>query len=243
MKKLKKITFRIVLVFVILIPIAAFAHFIIFPQESRCILIAYSDFKKEGRLYFNTSTSPAKLDTLKTLIEQASLRVANFWGRKTANPTFIYCDSEEDFKKYGNERLDPATTQYKLGPYIIISNEGVDLDIIAHELSHAELYTRLGFYKMQFKIPRWFDEGLAMQNDWRNYYSEDTLKVKSGNFKNLPDVTQFNRGGAFNEGKHEQVMLNYMAAKHAVKNWYSRQKLDKLITDLNAGKSFEEAFK
>ena len=77
MKKLKKITFRILLVFVILIPVAAFAHFIIFPQESRCILIAYSSFKKDGRLYFNANTSPAKLDTLKMLIEQASLRVAN----------------------------------------------------------------------------------------------------------------------------------------------------------------------
>lgn len=243
MTKFKKIILRSFLVFLILIPIAAVAHFIIFPQESRCILIDYSGFKKEGRLYFSANTSPAKMDTLKLLIAQASFRVAGFWGKKNGDPKFIYCDSEEDFKKYGNERLDPATTQYKLGSYIVISNEGLDLDIIAHELSHAELYERLGFFKMMFTIPRWFDEGLAMQNDYRNYYSEDTLKVRSDNFRNLPDVKKFTTGGGFNEGSQEQVMLNYMAAKHAVNNWYSREKLDKLIADLNGGKSFEEAFK
>ena len=51
MTKFKKIILRSFLVFLILIPIAAVAHFIIFPQESRCILIDYSGFKKEGRLY------------------------------------------------------------------------------------------------------------------------------------------------------------------------------------------------
>ena len=231
------------MIFLILIPIAAVAHFIIFPQESRCILIDYSSFKKERKLYFNANTSPAKMDTLKMLIAQASFRVAGFLGKKNGNPKFIYCDSEEDFKKYGNQSLLPAVTQYKLGPYIVISNNGLDLDIIAHELSHAELYERLGFFKMMFIIPRWFDEGLAMQNDYRNYYSEDTLKVRSDNYRNLPDVKKFTTGGGFNEGTNEQIMLKYMTAKHTIKNWYSREKLDKLIADLNEGKSFAKAFK
>ena len=94
-----------------------------------------------------------------------------------------------------------------------------------------------------FTIPRWFDEGLAMQNDYRNYYSEDTLKLRSDTYRNIPDVKKFTTGGGFNEGTQEQVMFNYMAAKHAIKNWYSREKLDKLIADLNAGKPFVEAFK
>lgn len=242
MPKLKKIILRSFLIFCVLIPIAAFAHFFIFPEESKCILIDYSSFKKDGRLYFNANTPVAKIDTVKLIIEKASLRVAGFWGQKNGNPKFIYCDNDQDFRNYGNARLDPATTQYKLGPYIVISKEGIDIDIIAHEISHAELYERLGFYKMMFIIPRWFDEGLAMQNDNRDYYSEDTLKAKSDNFKNLPNVKQFNKGGSFYEGSQEQVMLNYMTAKHVVKKWHTQQKLDKLIMDLNAGKSFEEAF-
>jgi hypothetical protein len=243
MAKFKKVLLRCLLVFIILIPVAAFAHFIIFPQETRTILIGFSDFKKEGRLYYNAGTPIEKVDTLKSLIAAASIRVADFWGAQKANPKFIYCDTDDDFKKYGNDRKDPATTQYKMGPYVIISNEGLDLDIIAHEFSHAELYARTGFYTVMFKIPRWFDEGLAMQNDYRNYYSEDTLRVRSDNFRNLPDVSKFNSGGAFYEGSPAQVKLNYLTAKHVVKNWYTKEKLAKLITGLNSGKTFAEVFK
>ena len=82
-----------------------------------------------------------------------------------------------------------------------------------------------------------------MQNDNKNYYSEDTLKLKSDNYKNLPDVKKLRSGKQFNEeGSPEQIMLNYMTAKHAVKNWYTKEKLDQLIKDINSGKTFDEAF-
>ena len=85
MTKFKKIIRRTVLIFLIVIPISAFAHFIFFPQQTRCILIDYSDFKKEGRLYFNNSTPQTKVDTVKLLTGLASNRVAEFWGQKTCN--------------------------------------------------------------------------------------------------------------------------------------------------------------
>jgi hypothetical protein len=230
-------------VFLIVIPISAFAHFIFFPQQTRSILIDYSSFKKEGRLYFNPNTAQHTTDTLKQIITLASKRVADFWGQKTCDPTFIYCESREDFTKYGSPYPVPALTHIKLGAYIVISNEGVDLDIIAHEIAHAEFYERIGFYNRSFKIPTWFDEGLAMQNDNRDYYSEDTLKARSGNYKNLPDVKKMVSGKQFNEeGTHDQVMLHYMTARHEVKNWYTKEKLDKLIRDINSGKTFNEAF-
>ena len=242
MTKLSKIIIRTFLVFIILIPIAAFAHFIIFPQETRSILIDYSDFKKEGHIYFNASTQNNKIDSLKSLINQATIRIGNFWGQKTSNPKFIYCDNYDDFKKYCYNPSLPAVTYSKLGAVIVLSADAMDLDIIAHEFSHAEFYNRIGFYNWTFKIPTWFDEGLAMQNDYRDYYSDDTLKVKSDNFKNLPDIKNFKSGGQFLAGSHDQIMLHYMTAKHEIKNWYTKPKLDKFIKDLNSGKSFEEAF-
>lgn len=207
------------------------------------MLIDYSDFKKDGRLYFNSKTPQHKIDSVKLLMELASNRITEFWGKQTCNPKFIYCENAEDFKKYGSPYQIPALAHIKLGAYVVISNEGVDLDIIAHEISHAEFYERIGFYNWSFKIPRWFDEGLAMQNDNRSYYSEDTLKVRSDNFKNLPDVKKLTSGKQFNEeGSLEQIMLNYMAAKHEVKNWYTKEKLNNLIKDINGGKTFEEAY-
>lgn len=89
MARLKKIILRTVLVLLIMIPVAALAHFIIFPQQSRALLIDYSGLKKDGSLYFNPASSQNKVDTIKTLIERANTRIANFWGEKTSNPTFI----------------------------------------------------------------------------------------------------------------------------------------------------------
>jgi hypothetical protein len=241
MIKLKKIFTKIFLVLIILVPVAALAHYVIFPQQTRAILIDYSGFKKDGRLYFNSKTAINKIDTIKTLIEQANQRVALFWGEKISNPKFIFCDNATDFGKYSNAPLAPAITHCKLGVCIVLSNDGVDLDIIAHEISHAEFYNRVGFYKWTFTIPPWFKHGLAMQNDYRNYYSEDTLKVRSNNFKNLPNIKSFKKDEEFYKGTREQVMLNYMAAKHELKNWYTKEKLNKLISDLNGGKSFEDA--
>jgi hypothetical protein len=243
MTNFKKVIRRTVLIFLIVVPASAFAHFIVFPQQTRSILIDSSDFEKDGRLYFNSNTAQSKIDTLKSLIELASNRVAAFWGQKNCNPKYIYCEKDEDFKKFGSPYPVPALTHIKLGSYMVMSSQGVDLDIIAHELSHAEFYERIGFYNWTFKIPRWFDEGLAMQNDTRSYYSEDTLKFKSNNYKNLPDVKKLISGKQFSEeGSQEQIMLNYMAAKHEVKNWYTKKKLDKFVKDINAGKTFEEAF-
>ena len=242
MKRLRKIIIKTCLVLIILIPIAAFAHFLIFPQETRSILIDYSNFKKDGRIYFNSSTPHSKIDSLKSLITQASIRIDNFWGQKASNPKFIYCDTKEDFKKYCDNPSNPAVTYTKLGIFIVLCADGMDLDIIAHEYSHGEFYDRIGFYNRTFKIPTWFDEGLAMQNDYRDYYSDDTLKAKSDNFKNLPDIKHFKSGGQFLAGSHDQIMLNYMTAKHEVKNWYTKEKLDKFIKGINSGKTFAEAF-
>ncbi|MFT3934188.1 MAG: hypothetical protein QM726_11270 [Chitinophagaceae bacterium] len=242
MGKFKKVFKKTFLVFFILIPIASFAHYILFPQQTRCILIDYSSFKKSGRLYYNTVTEPSKLDTLNTLIAGASKRVAAYWGNKISNPKFIYCDKEEDFKYFGSAYGVPALTHMKGCTYIVLSKQAVDLDIIAHELSHAEFYNRIGFYNWTFKIPRWFDEGLAMQNDYRNYYSEDTLRVKTDNYKTMPDVKSYTSSKQFDEGGIEKVMLNFMAAKHEVKKWYTKERLENLIRDINAGKSFSEAF-
>lgn len=242
MTKIKRIFLRAGLVFIILIPVAAFAHYLIFPQETRVILIDFSNFKKEGKLYFNAETPQGKIDSINQLLRIASERVAAFWGEKKANPKFIYCNRQEDFKRYSISATVPAVTYCKMGSYIVLSNDGVDIDIIAHETSHAELYKRIGFFNKLTQLPLWFDEGLAMQNDYRNYYSEDTLKARSDNFTQMPNVKLFTSAAQFYAGTREQVMLNYMAAKHEVKNWYTKDKLEKLVADLNAGRSFNEAY-
>jgi len=243
MTSVNKRVLRTLLIFLSLIPVTAFAHFILFPQETRSILIDFSSFNKEGRLYFNRDTKNSSVRNIESLIDSASIRVSGFWGGRKANPKIIYCDQDKDFKYYSVSPGAPAVTYCKLGTYIVLSKVGVDLDIIAHEISHTELYSRVGFYEWTFVIPDWFKHGVAMQNDYRIYYSIDTLMARTDHFKNMPDIKQFKTGAPFYSGTIDQVMLRYMVAKYVVGRWYTPEKLDQLIEDLNSGKSFEESFK
>lgn len=217
-------------------------HFAVFPQQSRSLLIGFSSFDKEGNVYFDKKTSRPLRDSIKTLIKKSQLRLVDFWGEQQSKPLFIYCSDKASFKKYGNSVPVPALIHIKLGARIVISEEGVDQDIIAHEMIHAELYQRIGFFNWSIKIPRWFDEGLAMQNDYRNYYSEDTLKAVSDNFNVLPDLKTLETGTQFNSGSREKIMLNYMTAAHEIRRWYTKEKMDKFIIAINGGKSFEESY-
>lgn len=160
-----------------------------------------------------------------------------------SSPVFIYCEQETDFKKYSINPGAPAVTYCKLGEHIVLSREGIDIDVIAHEISHAELYDRVGFYIWTFKLPDWFKHGLAMQNDYRNYFSVDTLRARTDNFKTIPDITNLKTSAQFYSGTTDQIMLRYMAAKYVINKWYTRDKLDRLLSDLRSGKSFDESFK
>ena len=81
-----------------------------------------------------------------------------------------------------------------------------------------------------------------MQNDYRDYYSEDTRKARTNNLRHMPDIKNFVTDAQFYAGTREQVMLNYMADKHEIKNWYTPEKLRLCIQALDAGKSFKEAY-
>lgn len=238
---MKKLFFRVLVILIVFIPLAAFAHSLIFPHETRAIFIDFSNFKRNGRIYYHPDTPQEKIDSLHTLIELGAERIVALYGQKTSYPKFIYCDREEDFLKYSMSSTVPALAHLKLGSYIILGKDGIDINIIAHELSHAELYERLGFFK-RLAVPAWFDEGLAMQVDRRSYYSEKNLRIKTRDFQELPEVKNMNDLRTFQSGTREDIMLHYMAAKYEVGKWYSQEKLIQLINHIKLGNTFYEAF-
>lgn len=226
----------------IILLVMGLIHYIVFPEQTRSLLIGFSSFQKEGVVYFEPETPKSFRDSLQTLITKGQLRLTNFWGKHESDPVFIYCHNKVSFKKYGGSSMIPALTHIKSGARIVLSEEGLDQDIIAHEMMHAELYQQIGFFKWSFKIPRWFDEGVAMQCDYRDYYSEDSFKLKSDNFRNMVNLKYLESSQDFNRGSREQIMLNYMTAAHEIRQWYSKAKMEKFIQSMNEGKSFEEAY-
>ena len=96
------------------------------------------------------------------MIEQAKDRVRAFFGELhfQDETILIICDDEKLTRKLGEDHGTVIFSFPAEAHYICISEEYLELDILAHEITHAELRSRLSA-KAQKAIPTWFDEGLA----------------------------------------------------------------------------------
>ncbi|MEO7522550.1 MAG: hypothetical protein ABIT58_00570, partial [Ferruginibacter sp.] len=113
---------------------------------------------------------------------------------------------------------------------------------IAHEISHTVLYRNIGWYRRTFKIPTWFDEGLAMQLDDRDDYSMDVLLEWKHNGLALPDIGKMNTATDFFSGDRETIILHFTIAKYLVHEWMKTHSLNNFISAINNGQDFEKAF-
>ena len=240
---MKKKLLRSIFIILLMLPLIAVAHYFAFPEETNCILIRFADFEKNENLFFRKNTPAEKIITLQKIRVVAENRLQHFWGKQTIlNYDIVYCNNEKDFNRYGHAGA-PAATQLKCGAWVVVKEESLDEDIVAHEISHTILYNNIGWYKTRFEIPLWFSEGLAMQVDDRNYYSIDTLLAKKNSGLVLPDVTQLRNASGFYAGTRETIMLNYATSKYIVHEWLKTHSLSRFIEDINKGLGFEKSYR
>ena len=241
MKLKSRLVKKVTITFILMIVAVSAAHAIIFPQESRNMAIGLYQFERDGNLYFRESIDEVTKTKLKVLLSEAQAKNKEFWGELKANTKVIYCHTNEDYMKFGLPFMTPGVARTKLGSYVVLSPNGLNVEVLAHELSHTEFNVRIGFFN-QFKIPTWFNEGLAMQVDNRSLYSTESLRVHSHNYTKVPEVKQLNSFAEFAGGTPDQVQLNFMTARYEVGLWYTKERLDQLIQAINQGDSFCEAF-
>jgi hypothetical protein len=240
MRKLLKRTFIITL---ILLPLMTFAHFMVFPQETRCIFVSFSNFEKKQNVYYSQTTTATQLENLFLLKNVAENKVKSFWRENASlDYTLIYCNNETTYNNYGTPGT-PATTTRKLGAYVVLSNDGLDEQIIAHEITHTILYNHIGWYKAITKIPTWFEEGLAIQVDDRKKYAIDSLQIKINNGFVMPNVSTIANGAQFYKGNDEAISLHYVMAKYVIHEWLQTHSLSLFIKKMDAGDAFKVAYK
>ena len=128
--------------------------------------------------------------------------------------------------------------------YICISDEYLELDILAHEITHAELRARLSV-KAQKQIPTWFDEGIALQNDYRERYSEEQWIAQTDNGNKTVALEDMDTPSEFYAGEAEDRRFRYLNAKHELSEWmavHGQQGLLKLLEQINDGADFNTAY-
>ena len=215
-----------------------FGYLTTVPYRSAFIEIA-------SHVYINRDYTGDQQELLE-MIEQAKDRVRTFFGdvRFQDETIFIICDDEKLTRKLGEDHgtvifYFPSETHY-----ICISDEYLELDILAHEITHAELHTRLSA-EAQKAIPTWFDEGIALQNDYREKYSEAQWTQQTDNGKNAVALEDMDTPAEFYAGEAEDRRFRYLNAKHELDVWmtsHGQQGLLELLDRLNGGADFTTAY-
>lgn len=246
MKTKKKLLSCFIAAILLLITAAA-VYFFQFNQCGYLMTVPYRPSFTEiaDKVYINKDYSVDQQEVL-DLIRQAEERDRAFFGELDFwdETVIIICDDEKLISKLGEDHATPTYFAPSKKHYICISDEYLKLDIIAHEITHAELHTRLSKDALK-RIPTWFDEGLATQNDYREQYSEEQWIKQTDSGKNIIALEDMDTPAEFYAGEAEDRRFRYLNAKHELAGWieeHGQQGLLELLDELNNGTDFAAAY-
>jgi len=230
----------------------------LYPQLFFCHLISFSDFSSEkGSFYFSPEIKRAHFPVLKMLIVKSEARIDSFYSGKKSDPVFIICSNASQYEKYcsSTEGAGCSIGTPWGNNYVILNAQGLNVDVISHEMSHIELLERLGWWKTTFKIPQWFNEGIALMLDRRFVNNSDPADRY---FEYMDEWLYYTRGGqeilelkdigtikGFFSGGQKQVMLAYMTSGMEISYWLASagdQGSLVFLDEMDRGKSFSDAY-
>lgn len=152
--------------------------FWIFPQPFHIAYAKYVTFQKySDQLYSSMPLSSKREKLLYKYYQTASNRVESFWGDKRGNATVFYCEKIDTYNRLcQSPKGSGCSIITPFGSWIVLNYNGLNNDVIAHEMCHDELATRAGWWASRTKIPKWKDEGLALQLDNRFVAATDSIQ-------------------------------------------------------------------
>ena len=243
-RRIKKGYF-IPLLMIVMILIAAVIYFRFTPLGYR-MTVPYRDFIEIQRNVYVENGYSGDLETVNSLVNEARNRVLEFWGNLESAPTVIISDNAATLAKLGADHDTATAILFGAYSYISVSDEYLNVDILAHEMTHAELHARLYKGRLpQTLIPTWFDEGVATQNDYREQYSEETWHEKTKNGSDTIELDRMDTPVEFYAGNADDRRFRYLISRHEIKEWIDKNGVDvliRLIEKVNAGEDFYELY-
>ena len=223
---------------------AGFFYFYSFSPLGYFLHITQTEgYRKYKNFYLSSSVKAEDFKLLKEYEENAQIRVSNLFGSQISEPVFVVCGNEEEFACFASASVPASTQLTAIGTFSAINILNLDSDVLAHEICHQELFKRVGWFNRLMKIPTWFDEGMAMQVDYRDTYSEENFRKIVLPRYDTANIFELVTERKFMAGDENEVKAHYSIAKHIIAGWYKKEKLAALIAKLNSGKNFEEAYR
>ena len=206
-----------------------------------------ASFEKISDNVFINRDYAGNRDEITGLINKAKSRAADFYGSLTCqdHTVIIICDDDKLLAKLGGDHDTHHITLFPVKrSYVSVSTEYLTVDVLAHELTHAELYERLSGNAFR-RVPTWFNEGIALQNDYREQYGPEAWAEQTDNGKNIVAHEDMDTAAEFYSGTKEDRRFRYLNAKHDVVEWLEKHGLQgfmALIDRLNGGEDFSAAY-
>ena len=232
----------------ILLIVAAMVWFFEFNSTGYLMSVSHrASFEKISDNVFINRDYAGNRDEITGLINEAKSRAADFYGSLTCpdHTVIIICDDEKLLAKLGGDHDTHHITLFPVKrSYVSVSTEYLTVDVLAHELTHAELYERLSGKAFR-RVPTWFNEGIALQNDYREQYGPEAWAEQTDNGKNIVAHEDMDTAAEFYSGTKEDRRFRYLNAKHDVVEWLEKHGLQgfmALIDRLNGGEAFGAAY-
>ena len=97
-----------------------------------------------------------------TALRAARGRIAATFGVPAARPMTIIAADDGEAARFGLAADVPGTAFISpVDTEVVLNLAHVSIGVTAHELVHAEVAQRLGFWHRAVELPVWFDEGVA----------------------------------------------------------------------------------
>ncbi len=232
------------------------AYYFWFPAIWRCQTVGFANFTAyPGGLHVSNDATAHEREILLKSIAHARLRIRAFWGKQLGDSSIIFCHDKSCYSDYALLDEGAGTSLgTPTGSWIVLGPEGLNDDVISHEMCHDELFTRLGWFKAKNSVPQWFDEGLALMVDYRftnpdttrrhlEYLDEWMLMTHHGS--DALELTDIRTVKGFFGGDRQHVNRAYLTAGLEVSRWLSvvgRNGMHELVRAMRHGESFEKAY-
>ena len=200
-------------------------------------------------VYVDSDMNKTEQRRLIKIIPEAKKYVADIWGQLDSQPTIYACSTKKCAKSLGI-----GARAHQILNHLVLSPKAITKELIAHEWSHAELYKRVGGFFGWRKVPRWFDEGLAVLVSHEPRHDKRAWKKIIDNHISYPSLDELITLKQWNQATHKynksiktnDIVVTYATAGHEVENWYKKvgkKGLNELMDEVKNGTSFEVAYR
>jgi hypothetical protein len=205
------------------------------PGPAACLAVAGLDLQSGPDGVLTEDMSGADHQHFAQITREAKSRIGATFGTPRSRPRIVFFSHDAGLGPFALNRY--GSTQF-IGQRacIFIGPGGRNVDVVAHELMHAELQHRVGALKRILEIPTWFDEGVAMQVDYRKKYD-----LPDGDFVDRDAVRKLVSTSLFNVSDDRALTLHYAMSKTVVASWLSGvgpSALYDMLEEISEGKLF-----